>query len=118
MAATTSITPDNAARVIVLTFGNMEQGGMYWAYVAVKPSRYEEFKRIAAGKKYNIQNFVKDGFGEVIVSGDGGLPPREVTKQVATLFNVPINQLFADIDPIVAIEKGIDKLIENDDNAQ
>src|SRR5437763_1785055 len=112
--ADTAITQDSAARIIMLAFGNMEQGnGMYWAYVAVKPSRYEEFKRAMAGKQYNIQNFVKDEFGEVVVSGEGGLPPRDVTKQVAQLFGIPINQLFSDADPMPIINKAIDKLKEN-----
>jgi len=108
------ITPDSAARIVMLAFGNMDQGGMYWAYVAVKPSRYEKFKRLMVGKKYNMQNFVKDGFGEVVVSGEGSLPPRDVTKQVAELFGVPINQLFADIDPVAVIEQNIEKFKEND----
>ncbi len=116
MAEHKPLDPDNVARVVMLAFGNMEQGGMYWAYVAVRPSRYEEFKRRMTGKTYNIQNFVKDEFGEVVVSGEGGLPPREVTKQVALLFGVPVKQLFADIDPLEAIARGVKKLEENEDN--
>jgi hypothetical protein len=110
--AQTAIPPDDVARVVMLTFGNMERGGMYWAYLAIKPSRYEEFKKISATKQYNIQNFVKDAFGEVIVSGEGGLPPRDVTKQVAKLFGIPYNQLFSDADPMPIIAKGIEKLQE------
>ena len=112
------VTPDNLARIVMLAFGNMETGNsMYWAYVAVKPSRYEEFRQALAGRKYNIQNFVKDEFGEVVVSGVGGVPPKEVTKQVADLFGVPINQLFADIDPMNVITQGIKKIEESEGNS-
>jgi len=103
-------TTDDKARVIMLTFGHLEQGGMYWCYVAVKPTRYEEFKKLTGGKQYNIQNFVADGFGEIVVSGEGSLPPKEVTQQVAEIFGVPIKQLFADIDPLSEIAKELAKI--------
>jgi hypothetical protein len=115
--AATAITADNRSRIVMLAFGNMQHGNsMYWAYLAVKPTRYEEFRRIMAGKKYNIQNFVKDEFGEVVVSGEGGLPPRDVTKKVAQLFGIPINELFADINPIPVIEQAIEKLKKNSES--
>jgi len=116
MAHADPIAPDDIARIVMLAFGPMEQGGEYWCYVAVRPGRYEEFKRAMAGKRYNIQHFEQDGYGEIIVSGDGGLPPRDVTKQVAQLFNIPIRQLFEDIDPQAAIAKGIEAL-KNADTA-
>lgn len=113
MAESPSNDPDRIARIIMLTFGKLEQGGDYWCYVAVKPNRYEEFKRAMAGRQYNIQNFPGDGYGEVIVSGEGGLPPQDVTKQVAQMFGIPIRQLFDNIDPIQAITKGIESLKNN-----
>ena len=105
--------PDDVARIVMLAFGTMESGGPYWCYVAVKPSRYEEFKRAMESKKYNMQNYAKDGYGEVVVSGEGALPPQDVTKQVAMMFNVPIKDLFADADPIVLINSKMKKLSEN-----
>ncbi|MDE3059777.1 MAG: hypothetical protein KGJ06_02055 [Pseudomonadota bacterium] len=110
MADSTRIDPDDVSRIIMLAFGSMEQGGMYWCYVAVKPSRYDEFTRAMKSRQYNMQNFVGDGFGEVIVSGEGGLPPRDVTKQVAEIFGIPIKQLFASIDPMQAISRGVEAM--------
>ncbi|MDE3015578.1 MAG: hypothetical protein KGI29_01450 [Pseudomonadota bacterium] len=104
--------PDDVARVVMLAFGNMESGGAYWCYVAVKPSRYEEFKRAMESRKYNMQNYAKDGYGEVVVSGEGALPPQDVTRQVARMFNVPVKELFADADPIVLINKKIKQINE------
>lgn len=113
---TANPAPDDVARIIMLTFGQMEQGGTYWCYVAVKPSRFEEFKAAMAAKSYNIQNFANDGYGEVIVSGDGGLPPRDVTKQVALMFNIPIRTLFDNIDPQTAIAMGIEELKKSEES--
>ena len=65
-----------------------------------------------------IVTYQKDEFGEVVVSGEGGLPPRDITKQVAQLFGVPINQLFADTDPMPIINNAIEKLKENNSTQQ
>jgi hypothetical protein len=105
-------TPDNNARVIMLAFGKMDNGGQYWVYVAVKPSRFDEFQLAMASKKYNIQDFEHDEYGEVIVSGEGILPPQEVTKQVADIFNVPVKELFANVDPAKLINTKIQQLNE------
>ncbi len=108
-------TPPNAdslSRIIALTFGQMESGGSYWCYVAVKPSRYEAFQKAMGSKAYNIQRFPDDGYGEVIVSGEGITPPTEVTMQVAKLFNIPMKDFFKDIDPqktIVIKLQGLNK---------
>src|SRR5688572_14121029 len=96
---------DTVARVLMLTFGVMDNGGPYWVYVAVKPSRYLEFKRAIDSKKYNMQNFDKDAYGEIVVSGDGPKPPVDVTKQVAKLFDVPVRDLFKDENPDETIRK-------------
>ena len=98
--------PDYVARVIVLARGIMEKGGFYWCYVAVKPSRYEEFKA-AVANKYNIQNFINDGYGEVIVSSEGRDPSEEVTAKVAEMFDVPVDQLFKEADPMGRIGQKI-----------
>ena len=97
---------DIAARVIVLARGVMEKGGFYWCYVAVKPSRYDEFK-LATANKYNIQDFVQDGYGEVIVSGEGREPTKLVTEKVAEIFGVSAESLFRDEDPLGTIDKTI-----------
>ncbi len=65
-------------RIVILLRGMMERGGFYWCYLAVKPELIKQFQA-AVAEKYNIQNFVADGYGEVIVSGRGRNPPDEIT---------------------------------------
>ena len=106
-----TIDRDDVARVIVLARGLMEKGGFYWCYVAVKPSRYEEFKGKST-QKYNIQNFVKDGYGEVIVSGSGREPPKEVSEKVAEMFDVPVDSLFTDSNPEATINSKFEEFLK------
>ncbi len=101
---TQTASKDDVFRVITLVRGDMEQAGHYWCYVAVKPSCYEAFKKATAAS-YNIQNFVADAYGEIIVSGEGVDPDAEVTAQVAKLFNVTVDSLFTEADPLAAIDK-------------
>ena len=78
---------NGVSRLVILVRGLMENRGSYWCYVAVKPSLAKKFKN-AIASKYNIQNFVKDAYGEVIVSGRGRTPPQEVTDKVAEIYGV------------------------------
>ena len=87
-----SAVQDSASRLITLVRGVMEQGGFYWCYVAVKPELITKFQK-AIATKYNIQNFVKDAYGEVVVSGRGKVPPLEVTKKVEEMFGVTLQEL-------------------------
>jgi hypothetical protein len=107
---TAPIIPDDRARLVSLTVGKMENGSPYWCYIAIKPSRYGEFTALIKAGNYNMQNFVDDGFGEVIVSGTGMTPPTDVTKQVAKMFNVPIKELMKETDGKVALEKALEKV--------
>ena len=105
-----TIDPDKLSRIVVLTYGQMNHGGPYWCYVAVKPSRYEAFKNAMDSKQYHMPKFEADGFGEVIVSGEGVVPPGDVTKEVAKMFNIPVRQLFAQTDPMMEINHKIKQL--------
>ncbi len=78
---------DGVARVVMLIRGMMESKGFYWCYIAVKPSLLKKFQQ-AVKAKYNIQNFVKDNYGEIIVSGRGRNPPVEVVEKVAQMAGV------------------------------
>jgi hypothetical protein len=90
-------------RNIVLIRGLMEQGGFYWCYVAVKPSLLVKFQQ-AVASKYNIQNFVKDGFGEVVVSGRGRMPPQHIIAELTEKLGVEFESL-EDVSPEIAREK-------------
>ena len=105
------IGPDDFSRIVTLTYGTMDHGGPYWCYVAVKPSRYAQFQEAMNSKRYNMQQFDQDGYGEVIVSGAGVVPPKQITRQVADMFNVQIKDLFAvSDDPMPEINEQIKKL--------
>jgi hypothetical protein len=80
------------SRIITLVRGVMQQGGFYWCYVAIKSELIKKFQQ-AVNNKYNIQNFVQDGYGEVIVSGRGKEPPAEITKQVSEMFGITFQQI-------------------------
>ena len=106
MSAEPSVkNPDSLSRIVMLTFGHMEQGGSYWCYVAIKPSRYDAFRAAMYSMTYNIQNFDKDEFGEIIVSGHGDRPPRDVTQKVAKMFDIQIRDLFKDEQPDKTVAK-------------
>jgi hypothetical protein len=105
MADNTHHDPDSVARILLLTFGTMDHGGPYWTYVAVKPSRYQEFMRAVSSKQYDMQNFDKDGYGEVVVSGEGRKPTTDITRQVAKMFDVPVLELFKETTPEETIRK-------------
>lgn len=86
------VSNNGEKRIVTLVRGMMEQGGFYWCYVSVKPNMILQFQR-AVANKYNIQNFVKDGYGEVVVSGRGRNPPKDVSDKVSQMFGVTFQSL-------------------------
>ena len=96
-------TKSEEKRNIVLIRGLMEQGGFYWCYVAVKPELLGKLQSEIA-KKYNIQNYVKDGFGEVVVSGRGRTPPVEITHELTEKLGIEFEDLEG-VSPEIAREK-------------
>ncbi len=112
MTESPPIDTDDVARMIMLTYGRLEDNSnSYWCYVAVRPSQYARFQQTQKQGKLNLQTFYEDGFGEVIVSGDGVFPPAEVTRKVAKLFDIPIKDLFGDVeDPQAVVSAKIAEL--------
>lgn len=102
---------DNSLRLITLVRGMMQQGGFYWCYVAVKPELMRKFQQ-AVKNKYNIQNFVKDEYGEVVVSGRGKEPPAEISKKVSEMFGVTFQQIESG-NAEVSIEKILSAMEES-----
>ena len=112
------LTTDDLARMIMLTYGPMQDGqGSFWCYVAVRPSQYQRFLETKKAGKLNMQTFKEEGFGEVVVSGTGVFPPAEVTQKVAKLFDIPIQDLFGDMNPETVISTKIAHMLkqQNDD---
>ncbi len=111
MAAPTDEEKDKQARMVMLTYGRMQDGkSPYWCYVAVKPSQYDRFTKTTKDGKLNLHTFVEDGFGEVLVSGPGLLPPPSITRDIAQVFNTPIKDLFGDFDPQAVISAKIEQM--------
>ncbi len=82
----TDLDPDNLSRVIMLLYGQMDHGGPFWCYVAIKPSRFDAFRETERAGAINLYDF--DDFGEVIVSAEGEQPPDErVLGLYLTLFS-------------------------------
>ena len=94
---------DDLTRVIVLVYGMLDNGNPFWVYVAVKPSKYQPF--LAAQKDGSLDLHQFDGFGEIIVSGEGRLPPDEVTLKVAEMYQTDPSTLFNKTDPVEDAEK-------------
>lgn len=106
---------DDAARIIMLTYGPMESGkGSFWCYVAVKPSQHARFRDAQKNGYIDLRQFEADGFGEIVVSGTGVMPPPDVTRQVARMFGIAIKDLFAEQDPHDNIAAKIAQLKENE----
>ena len=106
----TIATPDHLARMVMLIYGTMSDSNPFWCFVSVKPSQYAHLQKLVAEKKLDIRNFVQDGFGEIIVSGEGVVPPGDVIKKVAAMFNVPIRDLLQDFDMDAIIAKEIKRV--------
>ncbi len=95
--------PDDLTRIIVLVYGMLENGGPFWVYVAVKPSKYQAF--MGAQKEGKLDLYKFEPFGEIIVSGEGKVPPDEVTLKVAEMYQTDPGTLFKPIDPEEEVAK-------------
>lgn len=83
---------DAITRTVVLVYGLLEDGGPFWLYAAVKPSKYAAFLNAQRDGSLNLYAF--DPFGEIIVSGKGKSPPDEVTLKVAEMYQTEPDKLY------------------------
>jgi hypothetical protein len=89
---------DGNARIIMLLFGTMIHGGLFWCYAAVKPTQFEEFTKAEQAGRLDLYNF--DDLGEIIVSAEGDYPPHEVTETVAEMYATNAAEFFRPIVPL------------------
>lgn len=87
---------DDLMRIIVLVYGMLENGNPFWVYVAVKPNKYQGF--LTAQKEGKLDLYAFDAYGEIIVSGEGRIPPDEVTLKVAEMYQTDPTTMFQHID--------------------
>ncbi len=91
---------DAITRTIVLMYGLMEDGGSYWVYAAVKPSKYQSM--LSAQKDGTLDVYDFKPYGEIIVAGKGKAPPDEVTLKVAEMYQTDPSVL---LQPITSQNK-------------
>ena len=104
------VTPDHVSRMVMLVYGVMSNSNPFWCFVAVKPTHYNLLMRKIKDKTFDIRTYVEDGFGEIVVSGEGVIPPNDIVKTVATMFDTPVRKLFADVDMDTEIAKEIERV--------
>jgi hypothetical protein len=73
---------DEESSILVYLSGVAEDGQPYYAYVAVKPSRYGEFQARSLAK----QTIILDEYGLVITCGFASSPPAEVVAMMRDAF--------------------------------
>ena len=71
------LNADQDTAILAYSYGMLD-GAPYWAYVAVKPSKYHEFYRRANAK----ESFLLSDYGTVLASGMSGSPPPEVVREM------------------------------------
>lgn len=90
--------PDEYSRVIVLIYGTLEGDKPFWCYVAVKPTRYQHFLEEQREGILNLQEFTP--YGEIIIYGEGSIPPEHVTLKVAEVYQTDPKSFFEPVgDP-------------------
>ena len=77
-------TADELARIIVLLYGLLGNGGPFWVFAAVRPAKYQGFLDAQKSGALDLRDF--KAYGEVIVSGEGKSPPDEITLKVAEMY--------------------------------
>lgn len=78
---------DNGQPIIILNTGTLDDGTPYWAYVAIKPSRYREFMDASEkGKTLSLGNY-----GEIIQCGMEEKVPDNVKEEMKHLYGCDDN---------------------------
>jgi hypothetical protein len=102
---------DDHTRIIVLVYGMLESGKPFWLFAAVRPSKYQLFLTAQKEGKLDLYHF--EPYGEIIVSGEGRVPPDEVTLKVAEMYQTDPATLFQPVDIEAEVEKKTKKPRKN-----
>ena len=87
----TQPTNNDLTRTIILVYGLLENGNPFWVFVAVKPSKYQDFMKAQKDGSLNLYQFTT--YGEIIVSGVGTSPPDDITIKVAEMYQTDPEKL-------------------------
>lgn len=69
---------DRTSAILAYIHGTMPDGRPYYAYVAVLPSKYQEFYALNASRT----PFVIEDYGVVVISGYEAAPPPQVVQEM------------------------------------
>ncbi len=69
---------DKDTAIIAFTNGHLDDAMPYYAYIAVKPSRYQEFYQMTK----NRQTMIMGEYGTILMCGTTLTPPDDVVKQM------------------------------------
>ncbi len=87
----TQTNNNDLTRTIILVYGLLENGNPFWVFVAVKPSKYQDFMKAQKDGSLNLYQFTP--YGEIIVSGVGSSPPDDITIKVAEMYQTDPDKL-------------------------
>lgn len=80
---------ENDSSVIVLSRGRLEDDQPYWAYVAIRPSRFADFMRVSeAGRVVALEDY-----GTVVRHGLNYEVPEQVRREMENEFGCDDNYL-------------------------
>ena len=80
---------DANSNILVYMTSTLADGRPYYAYVAIKPSRYSEFMALCEAK----QEIILEEYGEIIASGFESSPPPEVIAMMRNTYGFDENYL-------------------------
>ncbi len=73
---------DQETAILSYVHGTMEDGRPYYAYVAVKPSKYRDFHAMTAA----MRPMVIGDYGTVVAAGFESEPPADVVKEMREVY--------------------------------
>jgi len=73
---------DQTKAILSYIHGTMDDGRPYWAYVAVRPSKYQEFYVLTVSMK----PMVIGNYGTVVAAGFESTPPQEVVMEMREVY--------------------------------
>jgi len=64
--------------------GTQEDGQAFWAYILMKPERYEEYySQVMTGEKLDLTDY-----GDILQQGFGAQPPAEIQQQITEKYGM------------------------------
>ncbi|MEJ0010603.1 MAG: hypothetical protein WDN72_08990 [Alphaproteobacteria bacterium] len=100
--------PDKLSRIIMLIYGRMDHGGPFWCYAAIKPSKFEAFKKAEEAGAIDLYKF--DEFGRSSSPPRARRRRRTSPRKVAEMYGADPATFSRPIDPMVEIGKKIDEI--------